>query len=177
MNSHLLLSSTRRIPAPRPMRPTPSFRAVRLSDAAAGVMTDFEHEHPIIVSEERRIDDALEEMISLGVRALLVVREGRVTGLITSYDIQGERPMQFLDGSTYTRHDEIPVRHIMTPWEQVPVLGWEAVSEASVGDVLEVFRETKATHLLVLETAADGSAFVRGLISRTRLERQLAGYA
>ena len=35
-------------------------------------------------------------MIRFGVRALLVVRDQRTMGLITSYDIQGERPLQFL---------------------------------------------------------------------------------
>jgi CBS-domain-containing membrane protein len=48
------------------------------------------------VTEDRSIDDALRDMMLAGVRALLVVREDAVTGLVTSYDIQGERPLQFL---------------------------------------------------------------------------------
>jgi len=174
MNSSLLLSPARRISAPRPLRPSTALRTVKRSDPALHVMTDFTHEHPITVPEERRIDDALEDMIGFGVRALLVVRGEKVTGLITSYDIQGERPLQFLQSSTYTRHDEIQVGHIMTAWDKIPALDWQEIHEASVGDVAEVFRDTGATHLVVLETAADGSVLVRGLISKTRLERQLA---
>ena len=56
------------------------------------VVTDFLLEQPVTVPEERSIDDALREMIRGGVRALLVMRGEVVTGLITSYDIQVERP-------------------------------------------------------------------------------------
>jgi CBS domain-containing protein len=174
MTASLLLSTAPARSLPRPLRPTQDERAVKANDRAMRVMTDFECTHPITVSEERRIDDALQDMISLGVRALLVVRNGRVTGLITSYDIQGERPLQFLRSSTYTRHDEIQVGHIMTPWERMPVVDWQGVREARVADVYDVFRTTGATHLVVLQTAADASLVVRGLISRTELERRLA---
>jgi len=81
----------------------------------------------VTVTEDRSIDDALRDMMLAGVRALLVVSEDAVTGLITSYDIQGERPLQFLLTSNYTRHDEIEVGHIMTPWERVPRLDWRDV--------------------------------------------------
>jgi CBS domain-containing protein len=174
MNGSLLISSTLGRSLPRPARPASDERTLKLSDPAAWVMTDFERTHAITVTEERRIDDALEDMICFGVRALLVVRNGRVTGLITSYDIQGERPLQFLQNSTYTRHDEIQVGHIMTHWEQMPVVGWEGVREAHVSDVWDVFRTTVATHLVVLQTAADDSLVIRGVISRTELERRLA---
>ena len=173
MNGSLLISSSLGRSLPKAVTPTPEGRTVKPSDPATRVMIDFQHTHPITVPEERRIDDALEDMISFGVRALLVVRNGRVTGLITSYDIQGERPLQFLQSSTYTRHDEIQVGHIMTPWERMSVVGWEGVREARVADVRDVFRATSTSHLVVLQTAADDSPVIRGLISRTQLERRL----
>ena len=160
---------------PQPLRPTAALAAVRLTDAAVNVLTDFTHEHPITVAESRRIDDALEDMICFGVRALLVVRGDKVSGVVTSYDIQGERPLKFLQTSTYTRHDELAVAHVMTPWEQLPVLEWEDVRRACVADVLEVFRASGETHLVVVEGDLDGGCRVRGLISKTRLARQLAG--
>jgi len=174
MNSSLLLSPARRLSAPRTLRPVTTLQRVKPTDPATRVITDFAHEHPITVTEQRRIDDALEDMICFGVRALLVVRGDKVTGLITSYDIQGERPLQFLQSSTYTRHDEIQVGHVMTALERVPALDWEEVREATVADIVELFADTTATHLIVLESGVDGSVLVRGLISRTRLGRQLA---
>lgn len=144
-----------------------------LTDPAVGVVTDFIWEQPITVRRELSIDDALREMIRAGVRALLVVRDEVVTGLITSYDIQGERPLQFLTESGYRRHDEIEVGHIMTPWERVATLDWGALGRARVADLVAFFRTTAATHVVVEEHVDQGGPVVRGLISRTRLERQL----
>ena len=145
-------------------------------DPAIHAITDFTREHPATVDEERQIDAALEDMIRLGVRALLVVREQRIVGLITSYDIQGERPLQFLQSSTYTRHQDIRVGHIMTPWDKLLAVDWESVQSARAGDLLHVLEEAEMTHLLVIERGKkSASPIVRALISRARLARQLRG--
>jgi hypothetical protein len=148
-------------------------RRVALSDSATSIVTDFTREPPVTVTEDRPIDDALQDMITAGVRALLVVRGDLVSGLVTSYDIQGERPLQFLRASGYTRHDEIEVAHIMTHWERVPRLDWRLVTGARVYDIAKGFESTCATHLVLVEHLEREVAFVRGLLSRTRLERQL----
>jgi CBS domain-containing protein len=145
-------------------------------DPAIHAITDFSREHPVTVDEERQIDAALEDMIRLGVRALLVVREQRIVGLITSYDIQGERPLQFLQASNYRRHQDIRVGHIMTPWDKLLALDWETVQTARAGDVLHVLEEAEMTHLLVIEHSKKNAApVVRALVSRARLARQLRG--
>lgn len=139
-------------------------------------MTDFTAQSPVLVAAERPIDDALRDMMVAGVRALLVTRDEKVIGLVTSYDIQGERPLQFLNRSGLTRHDEIQVGHIMTPWERVSTLDWAAVRAACVSDIAAQFQAQRTTtHIVVLERAEQGSATVRGLLSRTELERQLNG--
>jgi CBS domain containing-hemolysin-like protein len=148
-------------------------RRLALTDPAVTVVTDFVLDQPLTVPEERSIDEALREMIRAGVRALLVVRDEVVTGLITSYDIQGERPLQFLAESGYRRHDEIEVAHIMTPWKLTPTLDWEALGRARLSELAAFFRRTAATHVVIVERTDEGRTAVRGLISRTRLERQL----
>lgn len=153
--------------------PAAETRRVTLTDTARRVVTDFTREPPMTVTEDRLIDDALRDMITAGVRALLVVRGDLVSGLITSYDIQGERPLQFLRTSSYTRHDEIEVGHIMTRWDRVPKLDWHSVRMARVSDVARTFETSCATHWVLVEQVAHNGAFVRGLLSRTRLERQL----
>jgi CBS domain-containing protein len=145
-------------------------------DPAIHAITDFTREHPATVDEERQIDGALEDMIRLGVRALLVVREQRIVGLITSYDIQGERPLQFLQSSTYTRHQDIRVGHIMTPWDKLLAVDWESVQSVRAGELLHVLEEAEMTHLLVIERSKrNASPIVRALVSRARLARQLRG--
>jgi CBS domain-containing protein len=144
------------------------------SDPAIHAITDFTREHPITVDEERQIDAALEDMIRFGVRAMLVVREQRIVGLITSYDIQGERPLQFLQTSNYSRHQDIRVGHIMTPWHKLPAVDWETVQTVRAGDLLHVLEEAAITHLLVIDPGKKNAApIVRALVSRARLARQM----
>ncbi len=145
-------------------------------DPAIHAITDFTREQPATVDEERQIDDALGDMIHLGVRALLVMREQRIVGLITSYDIQGERPLQFLQTSNYSRHQDIRVGHIMTPWDRLLAVDWETIQTARAGDLLHVLDDAAITHLLVIERGKNHtSPIVRALVSRARLARQLQG--
>jgi CBS domain-containing protein len=149
-------------------------RSLERSDPAIYAITDFKRDYPMTVDAERQIDDALGDMIRLSVRALLVAKEQRLVGLVTSYDIQGERPMQFLQSSNYSRHQDIRVVHVMTPWDELMALDWEHLEEARAGDLLVLFEQTNLTHLLVIEVDPKASnATVRGLVSRARLLRQL----
>ena len=159
-----------------PHRAVSDEQSLHTHDPAILAVTDFTREHPATVDEERQIDDALADMARLGVRALLVVRGHRVTGLITSYDIQGERPLQFLQSSNYSRHQDIRVGHIMTPWDHLLSLDWESLQSARAGDLLHVLEEAGLTHLLVIERVAKNAApIVRAMVSRARLTRQLRG--
>ncbi len=154
-------------------RPLTFTRRVSLTEPALRVMTDFKHDSPVTVPSDLPIDAALQDMLVARVRALLVVRDDKIMGLITSYDIQGERPLQFIAASGYSRHDEIEVRHIMTPWKDVRKLDLEWVSHARVADVDNRFQRTTVTHIAVTETAGAQGPFVRGLFSRTHIGRQL----
>ncbi len=156
-----------------PRRAISNDQPVRLSDPALRIMTDFTREYPVTVDEEQSIDAALAEMIRLGVRAMLVMRGQRVVGFISSYDIQGERPLQYLLRSNHALHDEVQVSHIMTPLPQLVALNWQAVKNADVGEILDAFRHVDAMHLLVMETGTDSTRYVRGVFSKTRIERQL----
>ena len=65
-----------------PRRAVVDGQFLEAGDPAIHAITDFTREHPATVDEERQIDDALEDMVRLGVRALLVVRDQRVVGLL-----------------------------------------------------------------------------------------------
>jgi len=145
-------------------------------DPAIYAITDFKRDYPMTVEPERQIDDALTDMIRLGVRALVVAKEQRLVGLVTSYDIQGERPMQFLQSSNYSRHQDIRIMHIMTPWDELLALDWESVESARAGELWALFQRTNLTHMLIVEVDRKTShSVVRALASRARLARQLAG--
>jgi CBS domain-containing protein len=153
-------------------------RALNRSSPGVGAMTDFLAETPARVVPGRHIDDALQDMIRAGIRSLLVVDEGTaVLGLITAADVLGTPPIQFLQNplceSHPCHHQDIRVADIMTPWAQLRILEYSKVTAASAGDLADHFRGTDTTHVLVIERAAGGTVQVRGLISRSRLLRQL----
>src|ERR1700730_15208924 len=107
MQSSWLMPTTKFREAVLPRRSVSDGQFLDPGDPAIYAITDFKREHPVTVDEERQIDDALHDMIHPGVRAMLVVREQRIVGLIHSYAVKGERPLQCLQTSTYTRHPEI----------------------------------------------------------------------
>lgn len=166
--------------APALLLPRESAAAVSLAPHAPAMraMTDFSHEYPVVVAADRPIDDALHDMISIGVRALIVVEDGQVLGLITAADVLGERPLQFLRTPAcehgQCRHSDILVRDIMAPWSGLRTLPYAWVRDATVADVVTELLAADVTHLLVLEDNPNaGGAALRGLFSRTRLERHL----
>lgn len=159
--------------AERRRRRSDAVRRVALTDPARSVMTDFTLDTPVTIGADRFVDDALRDMVAAGVRALLVMRGEVVVGLITSYDIQGERPLQFLNASGLIRHSDIEVGHIMTPWDSVPTIDVPWIASASVADVVGHFRRKRDSHFVVVEYTEQAGAFVRGMFSRTEIERQL----
>ncbi|HEY1313464.1 MAG TPA: CBS domain-containing protein [Steroidobacteraceae bacterium] len=175
MKSASLIPTAKFSEAVLPRRSVADGQFLDPDDPAVLAITDFTREYPVTVDEDRQIDDALGDMIHLGVRAMLVMREQRIVGLITSYDIQGERPLQFLQTSTYRRHQEIRVGHVMTPWDKLLALDWDGILASRAGDLLHMLEEEGLTHLLVIEPGTKHAApVVRALVSRARLARQLA---
>lgn len=141
------------------------------------LMVDFADAAAHATTPEQRVDDALKQMRSIGVRSLLVVVEAHVVGLITAEDIQGEKPVQFVRSSDCIHprchHDDVEVGDIMTATAALPVLHVDALERASLDDLMETFRQYGRTHLLCVDGTSDGALRVRGLISRSQIERQL----
>jgi CBS domain-containing protein len=156
-----------------PSRRPADYQELRSNDPAAHAMTDFTSKFAITVSPDRQIDAALADMVRLSVRAMLVMRADSIIGLITSYDIEGPRPARFAERPQVIRREEITVGDIMTEWEDLPALDWSTVQTARISDLLEIFEGMRVMHLLVVESDDRGADVVRGLISRSRIERHL----
>lgn len=157
-----------------PMRRPTEYPDLRLKDPALHGMTDFTYKFPISVAPERPIDEALADMMRFGVRALLVISGDSVVGLITSYDIEGARPLKFSQRSNITRREYIRVGDIMTEWQDLPTVDWSTMQSARIADLMEIFHGVGVMHLLVVE-GGSGATVVRGLVSRARLDRRLNG--
>ena len=117
-------------------------------------------------------------MIYSNVRLFFVVdKEFNILGSVTSYDIQSEKPMLFLQSrdcriDTCSRED-ITVQDIMTPVHQWPVVNYNFLPYATLGDVVETFKGLGQRHLVVVESPRQGTQVVRGLFSASVLEKVL----
>jgi CBS domain-containing protein len=176
MNSDLSEQPRMQASGVLPMRRAAEYPDLKLKDPALHGMTDFMHKFPISVAPERPIDEALADMMRFGVRALLVISGENVVGLVTSYDIEGARPLRFSQRSNITRREYIRVGDIMTEWEELPTVDWSTMQSARIADLLEIFEGVGLMHLVVVEgEQGGGPTIVRGIISRARIHRRLNG--
>lgn len=145
---------------------------------AVEAMTDLLRDAPFLTRADRSIHEALQDMIACGVRALLVLDAGAIVGLVTAADLLGERAVIRVhdapDGGPHGHHADVQVRDVMTPNEELRVLQCATLMNMTIGALEQVFLDESVTHLLVIERrAVDDAAEIRGILSRSRLERHL----
>ncbi len=159
-------------------RASASTSQLELDAPAVNGMIDFDEECPAIVHPDRSIEATLAEMRLLGVRAMVVARNQRVMGLITAEDIEGERPIQFLQSTDCLQprcqHADIKVADLMIPWDALPTVAFEDVLQATLGQVATTMAIARENCLAaVVEDLDSGCLLIRGLFTRVRLERHL----
>lgn len=147
---------------------------VAAGDAAATVMTDFSERHSVTVPAGAPLEAALEHMKHTGVRCAFVLDDAgqRVIGMITAYDIMGDRPMRVMQATEVSRA-ELSVRNLMRALPECPLLRMTDVARATAGDIMRLFDESGLTHIPVVETMDGGQLRLRGMFSASRLRRVL----
>lgn len=143
-------------------------------DPALSVMTDFRERSSVTVPDIATIDDALEHMRHTGVRCAFAIDASmrEVRGLITAYDIAGEKPMQYML-SRAMRRREVLVRDIMQEISSCPVADIKEIERATVAAVANMFSGNRLTHVPVMETHTAGEQRLRGLLSAAKVRRLL----
>jgi len=173
-----------------PEAPLPSFRltvgvsmiqaspwqtaAVTLASPALDVMTDLTKVKAATIRPDQTLHQAEQTMIYQGVRMLFVVSEmPALEGLITSTDLRGERQMSLVH-TRNMRFDDMRVADVMTELSMLDAIDYEPMVGATVGNVVATLKRVGRNHLLVVQAASHGAPRrVRGVISRTQVERQL----
>jgi len=147
---------------------------VKLDDPATVVMTDLRKVTAVTIDASASIDDADKRMKQRGVRLLLVVDEhDTIVGLITSTDMHGEKPMQYIQKHG-GKHSDILVADIMTPQSKLDVLCMADVERVKVGDVVETLKQAGRQHALVVDRVdPDKPQVLRGILSASQIARQL----
>jgi len=152
----------------------PMGQPVTLQSPARAVMTDLTHVRAATIAPQMALAQARDTMIHQGVRLLFVVSEMPcVDGLITSKDLEGERPMQLIN-QRGVKYDELTVADVMTPLSALDAVDLEDLAHATVAHVVATLKQLGRHHLIVLQKAGSGHGpRVRGIISVTQVERQL----
>ena len=141
---------------------------------ALEVMTDLTKVKAATTHPDQTLRQAEQTMIYQGVRMLFVVSEMPVLeGLITSTDLRGERQMSLVH-SRNMRFEDMRVSDVMTELSMLDAIDYDPMVGATVGNVVATLKRVGRNHLLVVQAAAHGvPRRVRGIISRTQVERQL----
>jgi CBS-domain-containing membrane protein len=146
---------------------------VTLESPALAVVTDLARVKAATTSPSASLQQAEQTMIYQGVRMLFVVREmPLIEGLVTVSDLHGDAQMRLVQ-QRGLRYDEIAVADVMTPLHGLDALAWADVARGTVGNVVATLRRLGRNHLLVVDGDAAAPERVRGVISRTQVERQL----
>lgn len=146
---------------------------VKLTDPATMVMTDFRDRAFFKVAPDEQIDEVLNKMKHAGLRAAFVMdKQGdKLLGIITSYDIMGEKPLRYLQNTGLTEHKDIYVADIMENVREMVAVEVHDVEKATVQSVLDALLESGRTHLPVVEKKAGEEPHLRGLFSASRVLR------
>jgi CBS domain-containing protein len=144
-------------------------------DPALTVMTDFRERASVTVPDTASIDEALEHMRHTGVRCAFAIDDRRriVIGLVTAYDITGEKPMQVMHFEAIPRR-EVLVRDVMQEISECPVADIKQIERATVDSVSNMFAKNQFTHVPVVETSETGEQRLRGLLSAAKVKRLLS---
>jgi len=147
---------------------------VSLDSPALLVMTDLTQVRAATTRPETTLRQAEQVMIYQGVRLLFVVTEmPAVEGLITSTDLHGDKALRAVH-ERGLRYDDLCVADVMTEVSGLDAIDHGAMASATVGQVVATLKRYGRNHLIVVDTlVGPPTCCLRGVISRTQVERQL----
>lgn len=141
------------------------------NDPAITVMTDFTEIIPITIAADASLANALQNMKAYGIRLLLVTDgQDRIVGVITAYDIQSEKPVQYAAENNIAVSG-MQIAMLMTPLEQTPAFDFNFVKQALVRHVIHTMKELDRPHTLVIETT--DVQRIRGVFSTSKISKLL----
>ena len=152
----------------------PQHGVVTVQSPALDVMTDLTTVRAATVAPGTALAQAELSMIHQGVRLLFVVSSmPSVDGIITASDLHGERPLRLVH-QRGLKYEELTVDDVMTPLSAINAVDYGALRHATVAEVIGTLQHSRNPHLLVIEHASTAAPVrIRGIISKTQVERQL----
>jgi CBS domain-containing protein len=167
---------TRRLPSGTVIAQARDWQAdpVTLGSPALEVMTDLTKVRAATTSPSTTLRQAEQIMIYQGVRMLFVVSDmPSIEGLVTTTDLHGDHQMRLIQQRNI-RYDDLYVADVMAGLSMLDAIDYEDMKSATVGNIVATLQHQGRNHLLVVEgPVGEASLRVRGVISRSQIERQL----
>jgi Mg2+/Co2+ transporter CorB len=147
---------------------------VHLDDPALEVMTDFTLTPPHAILPTDTMDHAIHQMKVLNVHLLLVINEeGHFQGILSSEDVWGEKPIKLLQERRIQR-DQILVRAIMVPYNNITALDFDVIKMAKVGHIVKTLTEHRQQYALAVTPGENNNVqFIRGIFTASQISKQL----
>jgi CBS domain-containing protein len=147
---------------------------VMLDSPALAVMTDLTQVKAATTHPATTLRQAEQLMIYLGVRMLFVVTDmPTIEGLVTTTDLRGDKQMRAVHERNQ-HYDELCVADVMTELAALDAVDFSRLQTAAVGNAVATLKRLGRNHLLVVEDAGPRTPRrVRGVVSRSQIERQL----
>lgn len=172
-------------PKGQPLAPgfASGYAYVNSKENASRVMTDFKTAPMITTLRSTSIESTLQQMKMSGARFIFVVDErSALLGSVTSYDIQGEKPMRYMQSVGCSHKTcawrDVVVENIMEPIAAWLVLDYAQVTRLTVGEVAALMLNAGHRYLVVAERLNEGATWqVRGLLSAARIQMLLGASA
>lgn len=143
---------------------------VTLESPALAVMTDLTAVKAVSTPPATTLVQAEQLMIHQGVRMLFVVSDmPSFEGLVTTTDLHGERQMRLVHERNL-HYDELCVADVMTELSRLDAIDFDDMKTATVANLVATLQRFGRNHLLVVQRSPRQ---VRGVISRSQIERQL----
>ncbi len=155
-------------------RQPPRSPQVTPASPALDVMTDLTQVKSATAPPSSTLAQCEQAMITQGVRMLFVTTElPAIEGIVTTTDLHGERQMRLVAERGQRWHD-LTVTDVMTPLDALDAIDFDALRSATVNNLIATLKRFGRNHLLVVQAATPSTPLrVRGIVSRTQVERQL----
>lgn len=152
----------------------PQQERVTLESPGMAVMTDLTQVRAATVQPDSGLAQAELMMIHQGVRLLFVVTQmPGVDGIVTAADLQGEKPLRLVS-QRQVKFEDLCVADVMTRLPDIDAIDFASLRRASVAQVIAALANTGRAHMLVIEAAnPTGPMRIRGVVSKTQIERQI----
>jgi hypothetical protein len=144
-------------------------------DSAVHLLNDFAEQKRSVLNSDMSVSEA-RLWLKLADTSFKIVENqaGDCLGILAIEDVSGEKPMSLAHRQGVALKD-LRVRDIMRPVSALPAIHYRDLRVATVGDLVNTFREVHEEFLLVLDNDRQqpSRSYLRGLVSARELLQRL----